>query len=382
NDDLFAFNIRYTNPTNDGESLYNGNISQTIWKTASDNTQRGYNYTYDRLNRLRRADFYKQGAGNLTAYGEFISYDLNGNITHLTRTTGDASDNDIDMDDLSYTYDKDGLSNLLVNVEDAVTTGSNEGFKDGNTDPNLDDYEYDANGNMIKDRNKGISNITYNHLNLPTQIEFEGTNDKITYLYNSVGQKLKKTVVYSDSIKIVDYLDGFQTEERGSRTPKKRRSHKTNNSEQNHTATLASFDLEILNFQSLTRPFGLKHSVYSAGRLRDFEVDFSNPEGEHVFLTPVTKTEYQYKYNGKELQDELGLGLYDYGARLYDRAIGRWHVIDPLADKYWMDSPYSYVLNNPVYFLDPDGMQVSNGDPEICKGCVVELEEAVIVQKA
>src|SRR5690606_8321143 len=134
----------------------------------------------------------------------------NGNITHLTRTTGDANDNDIDMDDLSYTYDKDGLSNLLVNVEDAVTTGSNEGFKDGNTDPMLDDYEYDANGNMIKDRNKGISNISYNHLNLPTQIEFEGTNNKITYLYNSVGQKLKKTVVYSDSIKIVDYLDGFQ----------------------------------------------------------------------------------------------------------------------------------------------------------------------------
>ncbi|NLN34169.1 MAG: hypothetical protein GX159_11330 [Flavobacteriaceae bacterium] len=220
NDDLFAFNIRYTDPTNDGESLYNGNISQTIWKTASDNTQRGYNYTYDRLNRLRRADFYKQGAGNLTAYGEFISYDINGNITHLTRTTGDANDNDIDMDDLTYTYQNgNGLSNLLVNVADAVTTGSNEGFKDGNTDPNLDDYEYDANGNMIKDRNKGISNITYNHLNLPTQIEFEGTNNKITYLYNSVGQKLKKTVVYSDSIKIVDYLDGFQTEARGSRIP-------------------------------------------------------------------------------------------------------------------------------------------------------------------
>src|SRR5690606_13766408 len=127
--------------------------------------------------------------------------------------------------------------------------------------PGVDDYEYDANGNMIKDRNKGISNITYNHLNLPTQIEFEGKNNKITYLYNSVGQKLKKTMVYSDSIKGVDYLDGFQTEARGSRTPKKRRSHKTNNNEQNHTAALASFDLEILNFQSLTRPFGLRFKV-------------------------------------------------------------------------------------------------------------------------
>ncbi|NLN32699.1 MAG: hypothetical protein GX159_03775 [Flavobacteriaceae bacterium] len=101
------------------------------------------------------------------------------------QTTGDANDNDIDMDNLTYTYQNgNGLSNLLVNVADAVTTGSNEGFKDGNTDPNLDDYEYDANGNMIKDRNKGISNITYNYLNLPTQIEFEGTNDKITYLYS------------------------------------------------------------------------------------------------------------------------------------------------------------------------------------------------------
>src|SRR5690606_28388730 len=210
---------------------------------------------------------------------------------------------------------------LLVNVEDAVTTGSNEGFKDGNTDPNLGDYEYDANGNMIKDRNKGISNITYNHLNLPTEIKFEGTNNKITYLYNSLGQKLKKTEVYSDSIKIVDYLDGFQTEERGSRIPVGAIATQLSNNEQNHIAALASFDLEILNFQSLTRPFGLRHSVYAAGRLRDFEVDFSNPEGEHVFLTPVTKTDYLYQMNGQEWQDELGLNMYAMDLRQYDPAI-------------------------------------------------------------
>jgi len=79
--------------------------------------------------------------------------------------------------------------------------------------------------------------------------------------HNAAGQKLSKSVAYGDTIKLVTYLDGFQTEERGSRTPKKRRSHKTNNSEQNYTATLASFDLEILNFQSLTRPFGLRFKV-------------------------------------------------------------------------------------------------------------------------
>lgn len=45
-------------------------------------------------------------------------------------------------------------------------------YKDGNTNPALDDYEYDANGNMVKDRNKGITEITYNYLNLPERIEW------------------------------------------------------------------------------------------------------------------------------------------------------------------------------------------------------------------
>jgi RHS repeat-associated protein len=326
------------------------------------------------------------------------------------QTTGDAGDNDIDMDDLSYTYDKDGLSNLLVNVSDAVTTGSSEGFKDGNTDPNLDDYEYDANGNMIKDRNKGISNITYNHLNLPTQIEFEGTTNKITYLYNAVGQKLNKKVIYSDSIKVVDYLDGFQyaggvlqffphPEGYVKATPTDRLN--TNygyNYVFNYTDHLGNVrlsyskdpqtnQLKILD-ENHYYPFGLRHSVYSAGRLRDFEVDLSNPEEEKVFLTPVTKTEYQYKFGAKEWQDELGLGWYDYHARNYDPALGRWNVIDPMAPKYFSHSPYAYTLNNPVYFIDPTGMMaeignlLGNGDPvEICEGCLVELEEALITAK-
>ena len=378
NDDLFAFQIRYQNPIAGADPLYNGNISQTFWKTASDNIQRGYSYTYDQLNRLRRADFYKQGNANITAYGEYISYDLNGNITNLVRNTGDASDNEIAMDDLGYAYENStGNSNQLRNVKDFVTVGMSQGFYDGNIAPGVDDYEYDENGNMTVDRNKGITSITYNYLNLPTQI-YWAADKKIDYLYNAAGQKLKKTVRDGTTIKTVDYLDGFQyaggilqffPHAEGyikatpqSNTPNGEPTSYTYNYVFNYTDHLGNVrvsyskdpqtnQLKILE-ENHYYPFGLKHSAYGTGSKRDFMkgIDPSDPP---VRLEYVLETEYQYKYNGKEFQDELGLNVYDMDMRQYDPAIARWVVLDPVI--HHSMSPYNAFDNNPVFWADPSG---------------------------
>ncbi|RSC92196.1 DUF6443 domain-containing protein [Tenacibaculum singaporense] len=346
--DLFNFTINYNKPQNGATPLFNGNISETSWSTLNtDTSTRSYSYEFDALNRLVSA------TGNIDRYNlSSVTYDKNGNIKTLVRkghlNVGATSFGT--MDDLTYTYDS---GNKLLKIADSAPIDQ-FGFKDdalNTTADTANDYTYDANGNMLTDTNKGItSNITYNHLNLPVQINVGG--QLIKYTYDASGAKLKKvsngvTTEYAGNYRYVGgalkdfkHTEGYVKKDGSSF-----------NYVYSYTDHLGNVRL---NYADLNND-GV---IQAATEILD-EKNYYPFGGTHEgYNTAINGAYYPFGYNSKEENDENGLATLDFGARNYDKWAGRWMNLDPLAEKYYNLSGYNFTANNPILYVDPNGKEI------------------------
>ncbi|WP_212003397.1 DUF6443 domain-containing protein [Chitinophaga sp. HK235] len=184
--------VNYLNPQ------YNGNVAGTIWRSANDNILRKYDFKYDKIDNLLRADFLQQDAGTTTWSNSQvdytvsgIKYDFNSNILSLNQR-GLSGTSSILVDSLKYEYFYN--SNKILYVTDRVnnplsTLGD---FKEANTDLQQD-YDYDANGNQYLNMNKLTKVLRYNYLNLPDSIYMWGKGT-VVYTYDGKGNKLQKMI--------------------------------------------------------------------------------------------------------------------------------------------------------------------------------------------
>jgi RHS repeat-associated protein len=391
---------------------YNGNIAEVDWRAvesigANPPTEpKRYGYAYDALNRLT-AGYYQNPVNPYSKeHTESLAYDLNGNIKNLYRTAaieGSTTTATV-IDELEYIYGSNNLTNQVSVIKDHKNNPS--GYEGGGGT-----ILYDLNGNMGQMPDKNISKITYNHLNLPDKIEYGtmGFDGMHYYLYRADGIKVQKKLPKYECgfascytiTGITDYLDGFQyyhseSDNNGgggiggldgflTTTEKAKYAYEQQAySAENGIAAAQGAPLGITTVKTPQLVFfptsegfydyqkdqyiyqykdHLGNARISFARNSTGALEITDANDYYPFGMNHLKTgnaffgsgSYKnYKYNGKELQET---GMYDYGARFYMPDLGRWGVVDPLAEKMTRHSPYNYAFNNPIRFIDPDGRQ-------------------------
>jgi RHS repeat-associated protein len=398
-----------------GSGLYNGNITAQViaLRKPEDNSPKiplaGYAYQYDRLNRLKHmnssVDFNGEAdSGNswnniaINSYRSNYSYDANGNITRLDRFDIDS----VLIDSLLYHYNTNNNGRIINNRLDYITQSVS-------TNPNLSDqnsnnYEYDEIGNLISDAIHEISNIEWNSFGKVKMVEF---NSKLPlwFRYDSYGRRVMKYDQSLDRATFYTYdasgnvmgiyerkFDGqhdalyisqlpmYGSSRLGVINSNTKLSYIENNiikvCDNLHDDDDLNIKYVYCNRQyELTNHLGNVMTTISDDRMGVAD-NSSFPSTVLYYLPKIltttdyypfgmqmpdrsyvaTGTGYRFGFNGKENITEI-IGWQDYGERLYNVVTGRPPNVDPITKEFPELSPYQFFSNNPIWFIDLNGLQ-------------------------
>ena len=378
NTNYFGFELNYDKLPSIGDissgKQINGNIAGMVWKSAHDQREREYGFTYDAVNRLTTASFGQLTNNSFTnAMVDYsvnnLSYDGNGNILSMQQKGLTPANSSTVIDNLTYSYQSG--SNKLAQVTDNAVSTAGMGLGDFQDGTNTgDDYSYDSNGNLIQDNNKNIlvNGILYNYLNLPSQITVNGKGS-ISYVYDASGMKLQKITTDNTlspaKITTTTYIDNnvFQS------------TTATNNNTPIND-TLQYFGMEegrvrIATGGYFVYDYFLKDHLGNTRMVLTDDYNVSSPileadsyypfglqQKEISAVASILNLQNKYLFNGKELNEDLNLNWYEYGARdNFDPQIGRFHSQDPIATIYPNYSPYQFAGNEVPNTLDLDGRE-------------------------
>lgn len=352
---LFAMKLFYDTDmtgTLTGVAQFNGNINGIKWRlyNSGSNQYKGYNFTYDGLNRLTQSDYGTCSGSTWTNVSNYdlssVGYDANGNITSLNCKNSTGSD----RENLAYSYSGGGNQLSSVSGTYNSVTGKSGSFT------------YDNNGNAISDGLRGVTAVNYfSEINLPKQY-YKDASNKVDYTYDVQGNKWSKTATISGVAATTLYYEPFI-----------------------YVSGTLSKVLTSEGFYDST--LGIYH-YYLKDHLGDYRITYY-----YSGSTPVIDQEVEYYpfgamfaqnnlqnnlylYNGKELNNEF-FENYDYGARFYDPCLGRFHTQDRFTEKYFPLSPYQYAANNPISNIDINGDSIQvKGNEDYTKKVNADLEKA------
>ncbi|WP_312901535.1 DUF6443 domain-containing protein [Chryseobacterium taichungense] len=366
---LFAFELKYTNPTAPGPAVphYNGNIAEMDWASTESNGLRRYSYIYDALGRLESGLYSEPGVTlpQNDYYSELLSYDINGNIKTLKRYRNAPNIGKQFIDNLTYSYTGNRLNTV---VDDS---GNYYGYPDtsGCT------ITYDDNGNMTTHTDRGMLQIDYNYLNLPNYIKFNRYVSRrgqlyyvnTDYLYRADGVKLTKRYNYfigtSDlaAVSHTDYLDGFQYSDDGTGLIPDKSLALT----LQFVPTAEGYYDFVQNkyIYQYKDQVGNVRLAYYRDRYGNAAVDRSTDYypfglefgGNGLNISGSLSPTYQYSFQEQEKQEETGWSSFKW--RNYDPSIGRFFNVDPLSEKYAYQSHYNFSENKVVNARELEGLE-------------------------